>query len=207
MPSACSSRDPVKCGMVPLLGTPNVALSGLAFSQATNCLKSLTSAGTAVPTKTQNSNRASWLTGTKSFAASKLGVVSTIGSRYIVGPVVTRMVVPSGLAPFTALMPIRPSPPVRFSTMMLRSSNGPMCCASKRHSASPPPPAAKGKMILVSGPDCASAWPVHAANEHAALPARKSRRFILFLRTLLFVDQPAAPRRPGVRPAPFRPRS
>ena len=44
----------------------------------------------------------------------KLGVVSTIGSRYIVGPVVTRMVVPSGLAPFTALMPISPSPPVRF---------------------------------------------------------------------------------------------
>src|SRR5205809_6475793 len=184
MPSACSSRDPLKCGMVPLLGTPNVALSGLAFSQATNCVKSLTSAGTAVPTKTQNSNRASWLTGTKSFAVSKLGVVSTIGSRYIVGPVVTRMVAPSGLAPFTALMPIRPSPPVRFSTMMLRSSNGPRCCASNRHSASPPPPAAKGKMILVSGPDCASAWPVHAANDHAALPARKSRRFILFPRTL-----------------------
>jgi len=47
-----------------------VAWSGLAFSQATNCLKSLTSAGTAVPTKTQNSNRASWLTGTKSLAAA-----------------------------------------------------------------------------------------------------------------------------------------
>src|SRR5215203_4345461 len=187
MPSACSSRDPVKCGMVPLLGTPNVALSGLAFSQATNCWKSLTSAGTAVPTKIQNSNRTSWLTGTKSFAASKLGVVSTIGSRYIVGPVVTRMVAPSGLAPLTALMPIKPSPPERFSTMMLRSSKGPICCASKRHSASPPPPAANGKIILVSGPDCASAWPVHAASEHAALPARKSRRFILFLRTLLFV--------------------
>src|SRR6267378_1906194 len=87
-----------KCGMVPLRGTPNVAWSGLAFSQATNCLKSLTSAGTAVPTKTQNSNRVSWPTGTKSLAASKLGAVSTIGSRYIVGPVVTRMVVPSGLA-------------------------------------------------------------------------------------------------------------
>src|SRR5437762_774425 len=53
--------------MVPLWGTPNVAWSGLAFGQATNCLKSLTSAGTAVPTKTQNSNRASWLTGTRSW--------------------------------------------------------------------------------------------------------------------------------------------
>jgi len=30
----------------------------------------------------------------------------------MVGPVVTRMVVPSGLAPFTAHMPISPSPPV-----------------------------------------------------------------------------------------------
>jgi len=43
--------------MVPLLGTPDVAWSGLAFSQAPNCLKSLTSARTAMPTKTQNSNR------------------------------------------------------------------------------------------------------------------------------------------------------
>ena len=42
----------------------------------------------------------------------------------MVGPVVTRMVVPSGLAPFTALIPISPSPPVRFSTMTLRSSSG-----------------------------------------------------------------------------------
>jgi hypothetical protein len=56
--------------MVPLLGKSNVAWSGLAFSQATNCLKSLTSAGTAVPTKTQNSNHASSLTGTKSLAAA-----------------------------------------------------------------------------------------------------------------------------------------
>ena len=63
-------------------------------------------------------------TGTKSFAVSKLGSVSTIGSRYMVGPVVTRMVVPSGLAPFTALIPISPSPPVRFSTITLRSSIG-----------------------------------------------------------------------------------
>ena len=35
-PSTSSSFDPVKCGMVPLLGTPNVALPGLALSQATN---------------------------------------------------------------------------------------------------------------------------------------------------------------------------
>src|SRR5882724_8163058 len=182
MPSACSSRDPLKCGMVPLLGTPNVAWSGLAFNQATNCLKSLTSAGTAVPTKTQNSKRASWLTGTKSFAASKLGVVSTIGSRYIVGPVVTRMVVPSGLADFAALIPISPSPPVRFSTMILRSSGWLMFCASTRQSASPPPPAANGKMIFVSGPDCADAWPDIASSAHAALPLRNSRRFIPVLR-------------------------
>ena len=37
----------------------------------------------------------------------------------MVGPVVTRMVDPSGLAFLTHLMPISPSPPVRFSTMMV----------------------------------------------------------------------------------------
>jgi hypothetical protein len=46
-------------------------------------------------------------------------------------------------------------------------------------------------MILVNGPDCASASPVHAASEHAALPARKSRRFILSPpNTLLLVISP-----------------
>src|SRR3979490_1092900 len=58
MPSTSSSLDPVKCGMVPWLGTPNVALSGLAFSQATNCVKSNClkfPASTAGPTTTQNS--------------------------------------------------------------------------------------------------------------------------------------------------------
>jgi hypothetical protein len=33
-------------------------------------------------------------------------------------------------------------------------------------------------MILVSGPACANALPVIAVSEHAALAARKSRRFI-----------------------------
>ena len=89
--------------------------------QATSCLKSVTPIDGL--TATTNSKRASCETGTKSFAGSKLGWFSTIGSRYMVGPVVTRMVVPSGLAPFTDLMPISPSPPVRFSTMKLRSSS------------------------------------------------------------------------------------
>jgi hypothetical protein len=119
--------------------------------QATSCAKSFTSIdGLAT---TANSKRASWDTGTKSLGGSKLGSFSTIGSRYMVGPVVTRMVVPSGLAPFTALMPISPSPPVRFSTMKLRSRSAGRYCANWRHSMSPLPPAAKGKMILVSGPD------------------------------------------------------
>ena len=90
---------------------------------ATNCLKSVTPIDGL--TATTNSKRASCETGTKSFAESKLGWFSTIGSRYMVGPVVTRTVALSGAAPFTARMPIRPSPPVRFSTMKLRSSSGP----------------------------------------------------------------------------------
>ena len=49
----------------------------------------------------------------------------------MVGPVVIRIVVPSGLALITALIPISPSPPVRFSTMTLRSSSGPRCCADQ----------------------------------------------------------------------------
>ena len=138
----------MKCGMVPLLGTPNDALSGCAFSQATNPLKSAASIVGLITTA--NSNRASSDTGTKSFAVSKLGVVSTIGSRYIVGPVVTSTMLPSGLAPFTALMPMRPSPPVRFSTTMVRCSAGAISCAISRHSVSPPAPAANGKIIFVS---------------------------------------------------------
>src|ERR1019366_3106725 len=101
MPSTCSSFDPVKCGMVPLLGTPYVALLGVALSQATNCLKSF--ASTAGPATTPNSKRASSETGAKSLFKTKLGSVSTIGSRYIVGQVVTRIVVPSGLAFLTDL--------------------------------------------------------------------------------------------------------
>src|ERR1700682_1945762 len=37
MPSTSPSLEPVKCGMVPLLGTPNVALPGLALRHATKC--------------------------------------------------------------------------------------------------------------------------------------------------------------------------
>ena len=194
--------------MVPLLGTPNVALSGLAFSQATNCLKSLTSAGTAVPTKTQNSNRVSWLTGTKSFAASKLGVVSTIGSRYIVGPVVTRMVVPSGLAPFTALMPISPSPPVRFSTMMLRSSKWAEVLRQQPAQRVAATAGRKGKDDFGQRARLRQrlARPSRPVNmqrfrpENLGVSSCSSEHFII-------VGQPAAPRRPRVRPAPFRPRS
>src|SRR5437868_12932868 len=88
MPSTCSSFEPMKCGMVPLLGTPKVALPGLALSHATNCWKSVAlMEGLAT---TANSKRASSETGTKSLAVSKLGVTSVIGSRYMVGPVVTR---------------------------------------------------------------------------------------------------------------------
>ena len=125
-----------------------------------------------------NSKRASSETGMKSFTGSKLGWFSTIGNRYMVGPVVTRMVVPSGLAPFTDLMPISPSPPVRFSTMKLRSSSGGRYCASCRHSMSPLPPAANGKTIRVSGPDWARAAPIGAAAEKTRPPATKSRRFM-----------------------------
>ena len=110
--------------MVPLLGTPKVALPGLALSHATNCWKSLASmAGLAA---TANSKRASSETGTKSLAVSKLGVTSVIGSRYMVGPVVTKIVEPSAAAPLTDLIPIRPSPPVRFSTMTLWSTTAEM---------------------------------------------------------------------------------
>ena len=66
----------------------------------------------------------------------------------MVGPVVTRIVVPSGPAPLTDLIPISPSPPVRFSTITLRSSSGPRCWPTSRQSASPPPPAANGKTIF-----------------------------------------------------------
>ena len=104
-------------------------------------------------TATTNSKRASCEIGTKSLAVLKLGSVSTMDSKYMVGPVVTRIVAPSGVAPFTDLIPISPSPPVRFSTMKLRSSMGPRYCAISRHSMSPLPPAANGKMIRVSGPD------------------------------------------------------
>jgi len=106
----------------------------------------------------------------------KLGTVSVIGSRYMVGPVVTRTMVPSGLALITDLIPISPSPPVRFSTMTLRSSSGAILCATIRHSASPLPPAANGKMILVSGPDWANATPALADNARPAHPAMKLRR-------------------------------
>src|SRR5882757_8301714 len=165
----------MKCGMVPLLGTPYVALSGLALSHATNCLKSFTSMkGLAT---TPNSKRASSDTGTKSLDVSKLGVTSVIGSRYMVGPVVTRTVDPSAAAPLTDLMPINPSPPVRFSTMTVRLSSGPRLWATTRHSASPPPPAAKGKMIF-NGPDCASALPEPATSDHPMLPAKNPRRSI-----------------------------
>src|SRR2546423_9999644 len=112
MPSTCSSLDPMKCGIVPLLGTPNVALLGFAFNQATNPLKSF--ASTAAPATTPNSKRASSETGRKSFFRSKLGSASTIGNRYMVGPVVTSIVAPSGLAFLTALIPISPSAPVIF---------------------------------------------------------------------------------------------
>ncbi|BBO01876.1 hypothetical protein BwSH20_38980 [Bradyrhizobium ottawaense] len=71
----------------------------------------------------------------------------------MVGPVVTKIVLPSELAPFTALIPINPSPPVRFSTIMVRPSGAPNCSAMRRHKASPLPPAANGKMMRVSGPD------------------------------------------------------
>src|SRR3954465_9138650 len=177
MPSTCSSFEPMKCGMVPLLGTPKVVLPGLALSHATNCVKSVAPmAGLAT---TANSKRTSSETGTKSRAVSKLGVTSVLGSRYMVGPVVTRIVEPSGAAPLTDLILIRPSPPVRFSTMTLRSSDGPRCCANTRQSASPLPPAAKGKMILVSGPDWPSAPPAFAVNDKAAHPAMKFRRSIV----------------------------
>ena len=43
----------------------------------------------------------------------------------MVGPVVIRTVVPSAAAFITDLIPIRPSAPVRFSTMMVRSSAPP----------------------------------------------------------------------------------
>src|SRR5450432_2537476 len=174
MPSTCSSLVPAKWGIVPLLGTPNVALPGLALSQATNCLKSFASA--AGPATTPNSKRASSETGMKSRAVSKLGSVSTIGSRYIVGPVVTRIVVPSELAFLTDLIPISPSPPVRFSTITVRSRSWPTCCARIRQSVSPPPPAAKGKITLVKGPDSPSASPANAETDRPAHPAMKLRR-------------------------------
>ncbi|MGY3510895.1 hypothetical protein ACVIQY_003870 [Bradyrhizobium sp. USDA 3051] len=164
--------------MVPLLGTPNEVLSGCAFSQAANDLKS--TASTAGLITSANSKRASSETGTKSFAASKLGIVSTIGSRYIVGPVVTSTMLPSGLPPFTALMPIRPSPPVRFSTKMVRCSAGAISCAISRHSVSPPAPAANGKMILVS-PACARVAPTCASSgrlRHRTMNLRRSMGFL-----------------------------
>ena len=176
MPSIASSRDPVKCGMVPLLGTPNDDLAGLALSQVTSAEKSF--APVAGPATTANSKRASSETGTKSLAWSKLGFASTIGNRYMVGPVVIRIVVPSGAAFITDLIPIRPSAPVRFSTMMVRSSARRRCSAMRRHSMSPLPPAANGKISLVSGPDWASALPGLARASAPAHPAMNSRRSI-----------------------------
>src|ERR1700731_2596415 len=173
MPSTCSSFDPMKCGMVPLLGTPNATLLGLALSQATNCLKSV--ASTAGPVTTPNSKRASSETGMKSLYRSKLGSASTIGSRYIVGPVVARIEVPSGLAFLTHLIPIRPSPPGRFSTMMVRSSSWPAYCATSRQSVSPPPPAENGKINLVSEPDSPDASPAIADNDRPTHPDTKLR--------------------------------
>jgi len=131
-------------------------------------------------------------TGVKSLSRSKLGMVSTIGSRNMVGPVVTSIVVPSGLAPLTALIPINPSAPVRSSTMMVRSSGRLMCWASSRHRVSPLPPGANGKMIFVSGPDWPNASPARAANDAAILPAMNSRRSIrLFPRPFGLLHQTA----------------
>src|SRR5665647_473928 len=185
-PSTCSSFAPVKCGMVPLLGTPNVALLGLALSQATNPLKSV--ASTAGPTTMPNSKRAGSDTGTKSLFRSKLGLFSTMGNTYIVGPVVTRIVAPSGLAFLTHLIPISPSPPVRFSTMTVRSSSRPTCWASRRQSVSPPPPAAKGKIILVGGPDSPNASLAIRDNDRPAQPAMKLRRSTVLSPTGALVD-------------------
>ena len=132
-----------------------------------------------------NSKRASSETGTKSLAVSKLGSASTIGNRYMVGPVVTSTVAPSGLAPFTALIPISPSPPVRFSTMMVRSNVALMSCARMRHSVSPPPPAENGKMIRVSGPDAACAAPAFTTSGKQRQPAHEVSTvhslFLLFI--------------------------
>ncbi len=50
---------------------------------------------------------------------------------------------------------------------------------------SPLPPGAKGKMILVSGPDSADAAPAMPAADSARLPAMNSRRF---MRTLPAYD-------------------
>ena len=143
----------------------------------------------------------------KSFAVSKLGVVSTIGSRYMVGPVVTSTMLPSGLAPFTALMPIRPSPPVRFSTTMVRCSTGAISCAISRHSVSPPAPAANGKMILLS-PACAcasatcasSGSPKTSGHEFAAIHS-----FPLPARYWLAALEPRGRARQGRHCAVYRP--
>ncbi|MBB2734476.1 DNA-binding transcriptional LysR family regulator [Bradyrhizobium japonicum] len=98
----------------------------------------------------------------------------------MVGPVVTSTMLPSALAPFTALMPIRPSPPVRFSTTMVRCSAGAISCAISRHSVSPPAPAANGKIIFVS-PACACDPPACANSGKPRHPAMKLRRSIGFL--------------------------
>src|SRR5579872_2368693 len=45
-----------------------------------------------------------------------------------------------------------------------------------RQSVSPPPPAANGKIILVSGPESATALPASVDNESPAHPAIKPRR-------------------------------
>ena len=51
--TASPSISEKKCGRLPVAGTPKLALSGLAFSQATRCDSSRT--GTSGPTATANS--------------------------------------------------------------------------------------------------------------------------------------------------------
>src|ERR1700754_3485307 len=88
------------------------------------------------------------------------------------------MVVPSGRAFLTHWIPIRPSPPVLFSTMKVRPRRWVRCSANILQSESPPPPAENGNTILVKGPDSPNALPALMDKDSPAHPAMKLRRFI-----------------------------
>src|SRR5436190_4723351 len=62
---------------------------------------------------------------------------------------VSRSVLPSGAAAFTACTPMRPWAPARFSTMTGCSRATRKCSAISRASASPEPPAANGKTMRI----------------------------------------------------------